>query len=28
VVITVQDLSLMQFKYVDASREPFSCRRP
>ena len=28
VVITVLDLSLMQFKYVDASREPFSCRRP
>jgi hypothetical protein len=27
-VITVVDLSLMQFKYVDASREPFSCRRP
>jgi hypothetical protein len=28
VVIAVLDLSLMQFKYVDASREPFSCRRP
>ena len=28
VVITVLDLSLMQFKYVDATREPFSCRRP
>ncbi len=28
VVITVLDLSLMKFTYVDASREPFSCRRP
>ena len=28
VVITVLDLSLMQFKYLDASRETFSCRRP
>ena len=28
VVITVLDLSLMQFKYVDVSREPFACRRP
>lgn len=28
VVITVLDLSLMQLRYVDASREPFACRRP